>query len=605
MKTTLTNKIITIILSIVLIQGSAFAGVVGTPQLSGADSIACEVQNQTEYFPLGDSRGNNILSKKESIRDCQVTKIEQGECKEWRENNDNRSLTPGKYNTYESKNYSDSIGSLLAALGAYDQIEHLWSGWKGYCEIGTKSDFSWAEDPMFWASMAMSFLMQSSSEGGLLENSAVGEGINGAANTAGNAIGDVAQSAGTDLAKESADAAANSYLDTAAEYTSDGLVEAAKQGAEQFYTDMGRCMIASGFEVMAAMYEFSQEDDDGSGFECDPVDEICASEASATNVSDIMTMDEVQFNDLVAQFAEQEPAQNIYDYVYVIPPSPENGIVSFRMKQMNEMAGVTDMDQEAINELKQQVKEMTLYISMGVTAFSFAACSLGYTGADVSQPSTSDDRADLRAGLGAAINFAAKFMGPYGPVIAAVLKIVLYVATSYKSIDSCNDEDDAKEIGKRHERTQKALKFDLCHLVNVECAEYSVLAGSFGKNDCVLDGYEYCCYDQVMTKVLVEQLKAQLARDWAHCTGITLRDLNYISFKQCTDSQITDPSTIDGAHQIGLYDPFKAFQFKYKCVDMTEFLEYLKTTVGEDISMSDFEDFWNDMTEQSTNGATY
>ena len=78
-------------------------------------------------------------------------------------------------------------------------------------------------------------------------------------------------------------------------------------------------------------------------------------------------------------------------------------------------------------------------------------------------------------------------------------------------------------------RTQKAIKFDLCHLKDVICAEEAFLFGG-----CALDGYEYCCYDQIMTKILVEQLKAQLGRDWAHCTGITLRDLNYISFKQCS-----------------------------------------------------------------------
>lgn len=600
------KKIISIFLSITLIFGSSgWAAISGTPQLAGASSIECSVDTETDYFPVGDSRGNSVLSKKEIVRDCTVTKSEQGECINWKEEYVNRSLTPGTYDAYESNNYSDSLGSLLSALGAYDQIEHLWSGWKGYCEIGTKSDYSWAEDPMFWASMAMSFLMQSTSEGGFLENSSVGEGLNGAANTAGNAVGDVAQSAGTDIATSAGDVAANNYIDTAANYTSEGLTEAFNKGVQDFYTDLGRCMIASGFEVMTSVYEFSQDDEDGSE-SCDPVDEICASGAEATSESDIMTMDEVQFNDLVQMFAESDPAQNLYDFVYVIPPSPEEGIVSFRMKVMNEFDGVEDMDSEAMDELKETIKETKLMLSLGATTLSFASCASGISGADVSSPTgTEGDRADLRQGLGMIINFAASYMGPYGAIIAAAMKIILYVATSYQSIDSCNDEDDAKEQGLRHERTQAALEFDLCHLVKVECAEYSVLAGSFLQNDCVLDGYNYCCYDQIMTKILVEQLKAQLARDWAHCTGITLRDLNYISFRQCSDSQMADSTTIDGAHQVGSYDPLKAFQHKYKCIDMTEFLEYLQANVSEDIDMSDFSEFWSDLTEQSTNGATY
>lgn len=602
------KQIFSLFLSVNLIYTSAgFAAIVGTPELANSNgSVTCTDPGTTEYFPLGDTRGFNVLTKKEEVRDCEIVKQTQGECIRWNETDEDRSLSAGQYDTYESKNYSDSLGSLLAALGAYDQIEHLWSGWKGYCEIGTKSDFSWAEDPMFWASMAMSMLMQSTApaangEPGLLQDTAVGNSFNGMADSVGQSVGDVAQSAGTDLAEGSVDAALDAGLDSGQIASTAAWDSAVETATQEFYNSLGRCMIAAGFETLVAAYEFGASDD-GSSIACDPVDEVCGTEASATSESDVMTMDEVQFNDLVQQFTEMDPPSNIFDYVYVIPPSPTEGIVSFRMKQLNEFEDIASMDQAALDELQAKIKEAKMYMSLAATALSLAACTTGISSADVSQPTTDSDRADLRMGAGMAINFAAKFMGPYGPIIAAVLKVILYVATSYKSIDSCHNEDDAKEISKRHERTQKALEFDLCHLIKIECAEYSVLAGSFLQNDCVLDGYYYCCYDQVMSKILVEQLKAQLGRDWAHCTGISLRDLNYVSFQQCSVSEMTDSSTIDGAHQIGEYDPTKAFQYKYKCIDMTEFLEYLKATAGMDIDMSDFEDFWNDITEQYPDG---
>jgi hypothetical protein len=103
-----------------------------------------------------------------------------------------------------------------------------------------------------------------------------------------------------------------------------------------------------------------------------------------------------------------------------------------------------------------------------------------------------------------------------------------------------------------------------------------------------------------MTKVLIEQIKAQLGRDWGHCTGITLRDLNYVSLRQCTSADMA--TGFDGAHKIGEYNPEEAFQYKQRCVDMGEFLEYLKASLGTDVSMSDFETFWNDMSRQSIDG---
>ncbi len=617
------NKFISLFLSYSLIANSAmFAAVVGTPQLNSTvnGNVNCDTPLKTEYFPLGDSRGVNVLTKKEEVRKCEVTITEQGKCLRWSEEEVDRSITPGKYDTYSSKNYSDTLGSLLAALGSYDQIEHIWSGWKGYCEIGTKSDFSWAEDPMFWASMAMSFLMQSTTPaqpdgtgGGLLTNTSVGEFVNGT----GNAIGDTVQSGATstiggeamsNAAAQAGTNAGTSFMDSATangNLITDSAVDSAiAAGTETFYTNIGRCVMAAGFQVITTAYEFMADKDSG-GLECDPVDEVCntGSDVSASE-SEVMTMDETQFNDLVQQFATMSPPENIYDYVYVIPPSPSEGIVSYRMKQMNEFSNVAGMDQAAMDELKGKMKEMQAMISMATTVAGLAGCVAFGGSGDVGQPSTGDDRATLRAGATAAINFAAKFMGPWGPVVAAVLKIALYVATSFRSIDSCHNEDDAKELNKRHERTQKALKFDLCHLIEIKCAEESMLAGSFLQNECVLDGYHYCCYDQILSKILVEQLKAQLGRDWAHCTGISIRDLNYISFKQCSDTEMSAPGTIDGAHQVGDYDPTKAFQYKSKCIDMTEFKEYLSATAGLDIDMSDFKDFWNDLTNQYPESGT-
>lgn len=38
-----------------------------------------------------------------------------------------------------------------------------------------------------------------------------------------------------------------------------------------------------------------------------------------------------------------------------------------------------------------------------------------------------------------------------------------------------------------------------------------------------------------------------------------------------------------------------SFQYKQKCVDLSEFKDYLKAQIGEEIDMSDFENIFSDI----------
>jgi hypothetical protein len=225
----------------------------------------------------------------------------------------------------------------------------------------------------------------------------------------------------------------------------------------------------------------------------------------------------------------------------------------------------------------------------------------------ISNTTTTDDQTKgyIQAGLNVAIDQAVPFMGPYGIFIGAALKILVAVAMSYDSVDTCGDEDDAQEQGSRHEKTYYSLEQNLCRPIWDECED------EFFWGSCALEGYHYCCYDQLLTKILVQQIKAELGRESTNCTGISLRDLNYISFRQCTASEMA--SGIDGAKAYGkailpsshvdfdgpTYDPTAAFQYKHKCMDMTEFKEYLEAQMGEDLDMDTFTDYWNDLMQKS------
>lgn len=632
------KKSISIVASLLILSTSnnLLANVVGTPTLSDTtldSNINCVEGPSVEFFPIGDSKGNAILSKKEFSRDCTVKITEQGKCTKWEDSDQDLSLNPSVYDSYQTDDFSDSIGSLISSLGAYDQIEHIWSGWRGYCERGTKSDFSWAEDPMFWISMIMSFILASTGPGDVPAAEEAGKqaaqetakqgGDLAAQEAAKNAaykasiestkglLADTAVGTTVNAAEESVGEATQSFLESNFEYFDDQATQSfinamdtdLSEAAGDFVLDqatrnLGACLISLGFDMAATLYEFSQ--DDGSGIDCDPVDEICSGVEYTENLdTQIQTMDEVQFLDLVDQFQEVDN-KNLYDYVEIIEPT-EEGVVKFKVKNLNSIYG-NQVSSADMDKIQQELKELKAKITIAVSILNLGGClGTGYSAGTI--PPDSDGRASIRQGAALAANVAANFMGPWGPAIAAAIKLAVYTATSYQRVDSCNNEDDAKQLGSRHEKTYYSLKFDLCHKVGESCAETSILGGSFGQNDCVLTGYTHCCYDQIMSKILVEQFKAQLGRDWSHCTGITLEDLNYVSFRSCTQPQMADPNCIDGAHQVceegtSCYDPFKSCQRKYKCIDMTEFKEYLSATTGVEIDNEDFEDFWDDLTEQ-------
>lgn len=542
-------------------------------------SEVCEPTDSEEYFPITDERGNLLLTKKEFNRKCTLTKEVQGACIKWESIKEDFVIEAEDYDAYRSRNHESGMGSLLAMIGAYDQLEHLWSGWKGYCEIGTKTNFDWASDPMFWAGLMASAIMDGSAvtenadgtiaSKGFMADTSLGQGIRGAQESMGNW----------------AQSSLGAWVGEAA----------------------GKCMMASGFDLARSMYQFasSGEGDDM----CDPVDEFCGSTEEQTEESDIQTIDKQQYEDMIAQHPDFAK--------YIIVLDEEDGILTVRFKNLNEMEGVDSMDQAQMDELKEKLKTIQLTVSMVMTTAKLGACmaSDGNLGSSAENNASSEDpsRISAKDGLGMAISsIPAEWLGPYGALIKGAMQILLNFATSFNDIDSCNNQDDADEQGSRHQRTAESLPHNLCYFVYDKCVDNC--GDAFLGLAKELRGYNYCCYDQILTKVLVIQLKAQLGRDWSHCTGITLRDLNFVSFKQCSAEQMADGidggkeglgnigSSGDGgvkSPEEGGYDPEATFQYKYKCIDLTEFKDYLRAQIGEDIDLSDFDSIFNDVKGQA------
>jgi len=538
--------------------------------LLAENNKVCVFESSVEFSPIGDTRGNSVLSKKEVVRDCNTTIVTTGKCLKWTYHNEEASIQSEAYNGYDSEDYSDTIGDFFATAGAYDQIEHLWSGFRGHCITGILQDFDWASDPMFWGSMAMDYVMAGGAGSGSLNSIAAKAGGKALSKEAANqAVKEAAKEAGKTLSKEAAKAA---------------VEEAAK--------NLGKCLIAGTVDLAMTTADYLNDATDDS-VPCNPIDEICEVNEEDLSQNDILTMDIVEFNDMRDSFIAQD--QDIDKYIQVIDNGSATGIVAYRFKELNETEDITKLNNKDIEKAKEKMKQVRAAIDIGIAALKLGSCIYGYGNASTNQKNAHEDNSqafNAEDAINLTISVCSKLIPPpAGPLVGAALKVATAFATSYEPVNSCHKKKDAEAQGSRHEQTFKSLKYNLCRPL------YDLCTQNWQWGGCSLHSHEYCCYDQLMTKVLVEQIKAELGRDWRNCTGISIRDLNYISFRQCTPEEMT--SGIDGAHKYGInWDPQSSFQYKNKCMDMTEFKDYLQDVVGTDIDTSTFNDYWSSLMDK-------
>jgi len=512
----------------------------------------CGDASNTDFFPMGDERGKSVDTKRRISVDCNVTYDVQGPCIKWEEDKVEYDLEPDQYNTYRSKDNSDGLGAMFATIGAYDQLEHLWSGWHGYCETGTKHDFSWAEDPMYWASLAMSMVMDAGSEGGPMADS-----MSDAASATQSALESTFATLGVKLTQE-----------------------------------MSKCLIQAGIDMSFLAASMILEEDEPP---CDPVDEFCEDEEAISDEGDIFTMSQQEYDNLKEEHPEVD------DYLVLL--KTEGNVLTFRYIQPDEVDGAETLNQEEIKELQDDIKMMMLYINAAMLAGKLAMC--GVTGQTTGSAPTGGDGDESPTSMQNVASTAisaipAEWLGPYGFLIKGLAQVLLDVLSSFEDIDSCKIKEDAENEGSRHLATYESLRFDLCHYTSKTCAQEEV----FG-DDCSLEGFNYCCYDQLLTRILVEQIKAQLGRDWAHCTGITLRDLGYVSFQECDDTDRTygtEPNAPENVSKIEyldepneIYDSKTSYQYIRKCIDLREFKDHIKNMFNENIDKSDFDNAVKDM----------
>lgn len=466
-------------------------------------AVECSLVSTEEYARVGDVDTKEIFTKIDYLYECNTTTEKQGPCEIWESTQEDYNTSYRSDVFFKSEDFNGSSAELFNLVSAFNGVQYIWAGWKGICTDGTITDFSWAEDPLYWASLALQ---------------AFGD--------------DVTEYAG--------------LLEDTAKYA-----QCATQAA-----------IGAGDVLM------NHYDDDEVA--CDPVDEFCG-ENDADSPDKILSVDEQSWLDALAANPE------LQDYTTVVSQSDGIVVVRFEPKSTN---GMTAIDASVENEKAKEMQLMLQGVVIGINAaICVGSATLGY---DTAATSSTGDTGSATS----AASILTSVVSQFNPIVGAVLNVAIQLASSFKSIDTCHNKGDAEERGSRHLKTFSHKTYDMCH-------EYRVETGIESSPFTDYDNYHYCCYPDVVSRILVEQIKAQLARGWSHCTDITFRDLENVSFKSCTDTQMSDPGTVDGktiAYNATATTRETAFQFKFKCIDYADLNDHIKNKIGEGIDSFNFEE---------------
>lgn len=123
-----------------------------------------------------------------------------------------------------------------------------------------------------------------------------------------------------------------------------------------------------------------------------------------------------------------------------------------------------------------------------------------------------------------AASMACAFAGAYAFACSLGLKVL----SSFSSGNACTDEKIAQSQKPIQLKTNKFQKFGQCHYIEETCSKKLPVT-----KKCILKKRHYCCYDQVMTRIFAEGVKAQRGTKWNTCNDITINDLKDISFTPC------------------------------------------------------------------------
>jgi len=535
-------------------------------------SQKCEIVGDEVSDPVTDYTGKTVYTKKTYTIRCNVSRKEIVGCKKYQIKTNEGTLDfktpdPG----WETKDFSASFGNALATSGLLEQMQHIWSGWPGYCEHGWKFDTSWLSDPMTWLSYAMMAYNAGSQLKNMKNLSSIQKGylnvynkFDSIGNTINNGINKVTSifksgMSGTDELHalkdvSSADLAvgkavangmnvagkSTSFLEhlqklnvITTKFDFHSVSNVFATGSYIKYTDIAQM-------AMAAFAPVENNDiTDAINFKHALLGENTADQR-ALAYKNCMASIGLTMPNMIAWSIDSNQTSSELLYPWENPirvtkrqllaleyaTSPKYVDAAYRVKGDSGNSGKLDSE-----------KMYTLYAltSGAYTQAGRIICA----GPKVARASNVIDDQSSKGGLngGALANAAIKMaLSKLLPPYNLIATFVFQVLTSFSHGNACNNTKIAMQWGMIQYKTNKFSQFEMCHHVKSECA------AKWFWGSCMRTREKYCCYDQILTRIFAEGLKAELYKPddpnmWASCNNLTINDLKNLSFRECKEGE--------------------------------------------------------------------
>lgn len=490
----------------------------------------------SESFGDGKSDYTNktVWTKRTSTFQCDTVKTKTT-CLAWQDQIVDGNLSFQIKDYYETKDFTNNFMQAISTAHALEQMQHIFSGWHGECEYGTFTDFSFLSDPMFWVSTVGS-LYTAGSQGffGASAQTYINDSIRNFGtslnNTMGGLDGTIAnygEKLGSNLVSA---AATNDYISTLS--TADRLIQNLQGSA-------GFLAVASTLSPLLASPS-KQEQDQAWSYQMAYTGQDNTN-PQANAYASCMASIGLSFANLVSYSmgGDQNQTGSEIQKPWENPLRISWGDWQGLQANTGGAAGSTAFTDQYVVKSQDSIgitlvaKNQSAYTQLGQTL-----CG-GYKMSQImnaQQSATNTAKASGgNVGQAVAVNSAISAIGMVNPLLGLAANVAYKLMGSFKDQDACQNEEDAMAVGKLQFKTYKFKKTEQCHYVKNECS------AKYFWGDCMRHRNNYCCFDQISTRIFAEGIKEQLGKTWDSCSDIALSDLKNISFKECAVGQ--DPKT--------------------------------------------------------------
>ena len=492
--------------------------------------------------PVTDYTGKTIYTERRVVYECTNTQTKLAGCNEWEIKTSNGSFdynTSGVGTVYKSRTQTKEAQNLMAML---EQQLHIFSGWEGYCEDGTyfNNPFS---DPMAILGYAMMIYSAvdyttigheaietvkttvTENFDGLADGMGIGGEATGTVDTTGTIIkgSTEAQEGIIDTLKKANTIRTIVSKDSIGFFASD---------INLLWTDViqvAMLMSPTEEEVQQADY-FNKAwmgDADADQHSLAYANCMASIGLSMPNMVSASTEDYNNTSPELKEFWENPIRLTPQQLATLVAATSEKyakkAYLEYDYDPDKKMLTVIAKNRPAYFEAGQVICGGKLAVAQNVLKQQAVS-------------NNTDSGGGSGVGQSLAIMAVKKVLMAFNPVVGLIASVVIDIITSLESGDACHDTDIASQWGLIQLKTNRFLNFDQCHKTGSECA------AKWFWGSCMRDKHEYCCYDQISTRIFAEGLKEQMYPPgdptmWDSCKDITIYDLKDISFRKCLEGE--------------------------------------------------------------------